>query len=63
VSDLTVVYCNSAWAAGHELTPAEVIGGKLRQAEQAGWLAIEAGHARPTEAGRRFNNDLVSLFL
>ncbi|MFC5579247.1 radical SAM family heme chaperone HemW [Lysobacter niabensis] len=43
--------------------PADAIGGKLRQAEEAGWLAIEAGHARPTEAGRRFNNDLVSLFL
>jgi diguanylate cyclase (GGDEF)-like protein/PAS domain S-box-containing protein len=24
--DLTILYCNAAWAAGHHLTPAEVIG-------------------------------------
>ncbi|QNP39752.1 radical SAM family heme chaperone HemW [Lysobacter solisilvae (ex Woo and Kim 2020)] len=36
---------------------------QLQQAVANGWLAIEGGHARPTEAGRRFTNDLVSLFL
>ena len=41
----------------------EAIGAQLRQAQDQGWLAIEAGRVRPTEAGRRFNNDLVSLFL
>lgn len=24
--DLTIIYCNAAWAAGHNLTPAEVVG-------------------------------------
>ena len=24
--DLTILYCNAAWAAGHYLTPAEVVG-------------------------------------
>lgn len=27
--DLTIVYCNSAWAAGHHLAPAGVIGHAL----------------------------------
>ncbi len=27
--DLTIVYCNSAWAAGHHVTPADVIGNAL----------------------------------
>ena len=36
---------------------------QLQQAETNGWLVVENGHARPTDEGRRFNNDLVSLFL
>jgi oxygen-independent coproporphyrinogen-3 oxidase len=36
---------------------------QLQQGVANGWLVIEGGHARPTEAGRRFTNDLVSLFL
>ena len=35
----------------------------LDQAMALGWLAIDGDHAYPTELGRRFNNDLVSLFL
>lgn len=36
----------------------------LRQATTAGWLAQDAaGRIRPTELGRRFTNDVVSLFL
>ena len=35
----------------------------LQQAESNGWLSLQDSHARPTDAGRRFNNDLVSLFL
>ena len=31
VPDLTVTYCNVAWAAGHNLEPAQVIGHKLDQ--------------------------------
>ncbi len=38
--DLTVVYCNAAWAAGHDLHPDEVVGRTLRELlsehEQAG---------------------------
>ncbi|KQY55023.1 radical SAM family heme chaperone HemW [Lysobacter sp. Root494] len=41
----------------------DTIATQLQQAESKGWLAIEDGHAQPTDAGRRFNNDLVSLFL
>ena len=26
VPELTIVYCNDAWASGHDLTPADVIG-------------------------------------
>jgi hypothetical protein len=26
LSDLTILFCNAAWAAGHSLTPAEVVG-------------------------------------
>lgn len=40
VSDLSVIYCNSAWAAGHDLQPADVIGHTLDEflsaAESAG---------------------------
>jgi oxygen-independent coproporphyrinogen-3 oxidase len=41
----------------------DAIATPLEQAKGQGWLVVENGHARPTEAGRRFNNDLVSLFL
>ena len=43
--------------------PTDAIGPQLRQAVTQGWLTLDDGHARPTDAGRRFNNDLVSLFL
>jgi diguanylate cyclase (GGDEF)-like protein/PAS domain S-box-containing protein len=29
LADLTVLYCNKAWAAGHDLTPAQVVGRTL----------------------------------
>ncbi len=29
--DLTIVYCNAAWAAGHQLHPVDVIGHKLNE--------------------------------
>ena len=42
----------------------EAIEPGLRQAAAAGWLAQDtAGRIRPTELGRRFTNDVVSLFL
>jgi oxygen-independent coproporphyrinogen-3 oxidase len=44
------------------LSPA-VIAAQLRTAVEKGWLAIESGHVRPTELGRRFTNDVVALFL
>jgi oxygen-independent coproporphyrinogen-3 oxidase len=44
------------------LDPA-AIAAPLDEAVARGWLEIDAGHVRPTDAGRRFNNDLVSLFL
>jgi len=50
------------FAARTGLAP-DAVAPQLRQAEDNGWLAIADGHVRPTEAGRRFNNDLVSLFL
>jgi diguanylate cyclase (GGDEF)-like protein/PAS domain S-box-containing protein len=31
VSDLRIVYCNRAWAAGHDTTPADVVGQRLDQ--------------------------------
>jgi diguanylate cyclase (GGDEF)-like protein/PAS domain S-box-containing protein len=31
VDDLMVTYCNAAWAAGHQLTPAEVIGHSIAE--------------------------------
>ena len=39
------------------------ISSQLEQAAANGWLEIRDRHICPTEAGRRFNNDLVSLFL
>lgn len=43
--------------------PKDAISAQLVQAVEQGWLTIEGGRARPTELGRRFTNDLVSLFL
>lgn len=41
----------------------ELIAAQLEQAQSNGWLEVQHGHVRPTETGRRFNNDLISLFL
>jgi len=41
----------------------DAIAAPLEHAVANGWLEVLGNHARPTEAGRRFNNDLVSLFL
>jgi hypothetical protein len=35
----------------------------LAEAVQRGWLEVTDGHVQPTELGRRFTNDVVSLFL
>ncbi|GAB3381248.1 radical SAM family heme chaperone HemW [Lysobacter fragariae] len=43
--------------------PVETIAPQLEQARAQGWLALEGSHVWPTDAGRRFTNDLVSLFL
>jgi diguanylate cyclase (GGDEF)-like protein/PAS domain S-box-containing protein len=36
LADLTVVYCNASWAAGHNVTPAEVIGHSIEEFLPAG---------------------------
>jgi coproporphyrinogen III oxidase-like Fe-S oxidoreductase len=36
---------------------------QLEQARARGWVELEGIHVRPTELGRRFTNDVVSLFL
>ncbi|MCE7033484.1 radical SAM family heme chaperone HemW [Lysobacter sp. GX 14042] len=36
---------------------------QLAAARARGWLELEDGHVRPTELGRRFTNDVISLFL
>jgi oxygen-independent coproporphyrinogen-3 oxidase len=41
----------------------DTIAPPLEHAVANGWLEVRGSHARPTEEGRRFNNDLVSLFL
>lgn len=35
----------------------------LAEAVQRGWLVVADGYVQPTELGRRFTNDVVSLFL
>ena len=35
----------------------------LAAAHERGWLEADAGALRATESGRRFLNDLISLFL
>lgn len=42
---------------------AGAIAAPLRLAAQHGWLDVGATHVRPTALGRRFTNDVVSLFL
>ncbi|WP_166209316.1 radical SAM family heme chaperone HemW [Cognatiluteimonas telluris] len=39
------------------------IAGELASAIERGWLLVEGDEAVPTELGRRFTNDVVSLFL
>lgn len=41
----------------------DAIAAPLSEALAAGWLAEEAGRLRPTEAGLRFANDVIALFL
>jgi oxygen-independent coproporphyrinogen-3 oxidase len=43
--------------------PRASIAGRLAVAEQRGWITQVAGEVRPTESGRRFTNDVISLFL
>ena len=43
--------------------PRSVLDAPLAQACQRGWLQVGDGHVQPTELGRRFTNDVVSLFL
>ena len=40
-----------------------VIAGRLAVAAQRGWLEVSPERVVPTELGRRFTNDVVSLFL
>jgi oxygen-independent coproporphyrinogen-3 oxidase len=39
------------------------IAGRLEVAERHGWITQAAGNVCPTESGRRFTNDVISLFL
>ena len=41
----------------------DAIAAPLSEALAAGWLVEEAGRLRPTEAGLRFANDVIALFL
>ncbi len=43
--------------------PRSAIEGALRQAYARGWLEREGERIRPTELGRRFTNDVMTLFL
>ncbi|KAG1602089.1 hypothetical protein G6F45_014294 [Rhizopus arrhizus] len=43
--------------------PRSVLDAPLADAVQRGWLHMADGHVQPTELGRRFTNDVVSLFL
>ncbi len=43
--------------------PRSVLDAPLAEAVRRGWLQTENGHVQPTELGRRFTNDVVSLFL
>jgi oxygen-independent coproporphyrinogen-3 oxidase len=39
------------------------IAGKLESARERGWVEVGHGRVVPTELGRRFTNDVISLFL
>lgn len=43
--------------------PLDAIAPQLEEALRRGWLTRKGDHVGPTELGRRFNNDLVMLFL
>ena len=43
--------------------PRAAIAPQLREAVARQWLAVTGDRVRPTEAGRRYTNDVVSLFL
>ena len=43
--------------------PRAVIAPKLDIARERGWLAVGAERVTPTELGKRFTNDVISLFL
>ena len=43
--------------------PRDAIAGRLAEGVERGWLAVDRGHVQPTETGRRFTNDVISLFL
>ena len=43
--------------------PRAVLATGLEEAVARGWLARDGDRIRPTELGRRFTNDVVSLFL
>lgn len=42
---------------------AATIASQLQVGSARGWLVVEEGRVRPTDLGRRFTNDVVSLFL
>jgi diguanylate cyclase (GGDEF)-like protein/PAS domain S-box-containing protein len=50
VHDLSIVYCNRSWAAGHDRTPAELIGARLSELLTEGEL--EGLHAQLARLGR-----------
>ena len=41
----------------------DAIAGELGEAVSRGWLVVGADHVVPTALGRRFANDVISLFL
>ena len=43
--------------------PRAAIAQPLQQAQANGWLTSTAEHVQPTELGRRFTNDVISLFI
>jgi oxygen-independent coproporphyrinogen-3 oxidase len=43
--------------------PRATLAPALAEAVARGWLSVTGEHVQPTELGRRFNNDVVSLFL
>nr|WP_306673590.1 radical SAM family heme chaperone HemW [Tahibacter caeni] len=43
--------------------PETRIAAALDQAQQRGWLQVDAGHVRPTDLGKRFLNDVIAAFL